>query len=64
MNLKNITHFYMSNDLKNGLIVAGIAVFAYVIYKNITIKDKPMVEPEIKQPIESVVVNMPAPLSV
>jgi|688.fasta_scaffold00656_79 hypothetical protein len=54
----------MSNDLKNGLIVAGIAVFAYVIYKNITIKDKPMVEPEIKQPIESVMVNMPAPLSV
>jgi hypothetical protein len=54
----------MNKDLKNGLMVAGIAVFAYVIYKNIVIEDKPMVEPEIKQPIETVLVNMPAPLSI
>lgn len=54
----------MSSDLKNGLIVAGIAVFAYVIYKNISIEDKPIAEPEIKQPIESVIVNMPSPLSI
>lgn len=58
----------MNNDFKNGLIVATVAVVAYLIYKKAYI-DKKNIEPKIEQPIEpdlpleKVVINMPAPLS-